>query len=132
MLDEADRQEAPEDEASSGSDKGSSSVMDDVMSLVDDGMTYAEAEVAYQKTRLAFAGNRAKKIAILVGLSSVMVVFALFALVFGAILALTPLFTAMGATAIVVTTLLVVALLLGIFAKARTRELVDAFTAEKE
>ncbi len=106
--------------------------MDDVMSLVDDGLTYAEAEVAFQKTRLAYAGNRVKKIAILAGLSAVMVVFALFALVFGAILALTPLFTAMGATAIVVATLLVVALLFAIFAKARTRELTDTFKGERE
>lgn len=106
--------------------------MDDVMSLVDDGLTYAEAEVAFQKTRLAYAGNRVKRIAILAGLSAVMVVFALFALVFGAILALTPLFTAMGATAIVVATLLVVALLFAIFAKARTRELADTFKGEGE
>ena len=78
------------------------SLVDDVRDLIDDGRTLMEAELAFQKARAAFAGTGIKSIAMLGGLAAVLAIFALFALVFGAILALSPLVTSWGATAIVV------------------------------
>lgn len=131
MLEDEDRQQTTQDRPPEAGEQ-SGSLMEDVMSLLDDGVTYAEAEVAYQKSRLAYAGDRAKKVAILGGLAIVLVIFALFGLVFGAILALTPLLTAIGATALVVAILLVVALLSAIYAKAKVRELTQVFKAPEE
>ncbi len=108
------------------------SVIDDVKTLFDDGVTYAEAEIAFQKTRLSVAGNHAKRIAIFAALAAVMLVFALFALVFGAILALAPHVTAWGATAIVVAALLGAATVLGLLARSGTRDLRALFKAEDQ
>ena len=78
------------------------SLVDDVRDLIDDGRTLVEAELAFQKSRAAYAGIGLKSIAALGGLAAVLGIFALFALVVGLLLALTPLVTAWGATAIVV------------------------------
>lgn len=86
-------------------DPADRSLVDDVRSLIDDGRTLIEAELAFQKSRAAYAGNGIKSIALFGALAGVLAVFALFALVVGLLLALTPLVTAWGATAIVVAAL---------------------------
>lgn len=113
-------------------DRGEASLIDDLSSLIEDGRTYAEAELAYQKTRAAFVGQQAKGIAISGGIAALLVVLAIVALVFGAILALTPLVGAFGATGIVFGALLLAAFLLVQIARAKARAMMRAFGSEKE
>ena len=80
---------------------GVSGVIDDVRRLVDDAKTFAQAELAYQSSRAAVAGSAAKAIAIYGIVAAVLAVFGLVALTVGLLLALTPIVTAWGATAIV-------------------------------
>lgn len=109
----------------------SSKLVDDVAALVADGKTYVEAELAFQKTRIAFAANRSKS-ALLSGLFALAFVhLALIALVVGAVIALTPLVTAWGATAIVVGLLLLGAFLLVLRMRNSTREIGSAFESDQ-
>ena len=95
------------------------SLEEDLRQLAEDARALAEAELAYQKSRAAFAGQEAKRIAILGAMAAVLVFFALMALTFGLVFALTPLLTAWGATAAVVGGLLLVAVLCGLIAVSR-------------
>ena len=92
-------------------DEPERSLVDDVEALIEDGKTYLEAELAYQKTRAAFLAEGAKGVALLGALGIAFVLLALIGLTVGLILALTPLITAWGATAVVVGLLLLGALL---------------------
>lgn len=108
------------------------SLIDDVEVLIEDGKTYLEAELNFQKTRAAFVGDRMKRIA---GLGLVGFVFAwmaLTALTVGLVLALTPLLTAWGATAVVVFLWLLIAAVAMSVAAARWRELASAFDAGED
>lgn len=88
------------------------SLLEDVQALIDDGKTYAQAELNYQVTRAAYTADRAKGVAIF-GAGAALVAFvAAIALAVGLIIALTPLITAWGATALVVGALLIVAWLM--------------------
>ncbi len=99
----------PSDEADAAPAR---SLFADVEALIDDGRTYFGAELSYQKSRAGFVGNRVKLLAGL-GLGALFFVFmALFGLTLGLILALTPLITAWGATAVVVGLLLICAWLM--------------------
>lgn len=92
----------PASEADSAApDAGISGVIGDVRRLVDDAKTLAQAELAYQSSRAAVAGGAAKAIVIYGLVAAVFAVFGLVALTVGLLLALTPLVTAWGATAIV-------------------------------
>lgn len=82
-------------------DPGIGGLFADVRRLADDAKTLAEAELAYQASRAAVAGGAAKAIAIYCAAAAALAVFALGALTVGLLLALTPLVTAWGATAIV-------------------------------
>lgn len=95
------------------------SLVDDLHGLADDARAWAEAEAAYQKARAELAGGGIKGAVGLGALGLALVFFALMALVLGAVLALTPLIGAFGATAAVVGGLLVGALLCFAGAKAR-------------
>ena len=95
------------------------SLEDDLRQLAEDARALAEAELAYQKSRAAFVGQEAKRMAILGAMAAVLVFFALMALTFGLVFALTPLLTAWGATAAVVGGLLLVAALCGLIAVSR-------------
>lgn len=106
---------------------GEPTLVDELTSLLEDGRTYAEAEIAYQKTRAAYVGQQAKGIAITGGIAALFVVLAIFALVFGAILALTPLVGAIGATAIVFAALLVLAFVLIRIASSKAKAMMRAF-----
>lgn len=108
------------------------SLSEDIVALIDDGKTYVEAEIVFQKTRLAFAADRGKS-GLLYGLFAFAVLhLALVALVVGAIFALTPLITALGATALVVGVLLLVGLILGVKAKNHFSRLAEAYEKAKE
>ncbi|HSM53171.1 MAG TPA: phage holin family protein [Erythrobacter sp.] len=103
------------------------SLVDDVAALVQDGRNFVEAEIAFQKTRLAFAANRSKS-AVVSGLFALAFIhLALIALVVGLVIALTPLVSALGATAIVVGLLLFGAFLMLMRMRNSTQEIGDAF-----
>ncbi len=84
---------------------------DDIRQLATDARALAEAEFAYQKARAAFAGNEAKRIAILGAFAAVFVYFALMALIMGTVIALGPVLGLWGATAAVTGGLLLAVLI---------------------
>lgn len=90
---------------------GISTLLSDVRQLASDAKSLAEAELAFQVSRAKVAGEAAQRIAIYGIVAFLFAFFALGGLVVGLLLALTPLITAWGATAVVVG-----ALLLGAFA----------------
>lgn len=100
MLDTAPHHTLPDDDARERSLPG------DLRQLKDDAKALARAEIAYQKSRAAFAGRESKGIVTLGILAAAFAFFAAMGLVFGLVLALTPILTAWGATAAVVGVLL--------------------------
>ena len=88
------------------------SLLSDIEALIDDAQTWFDAEIGYQKSRVGFLANRAKSLVVLFAGALIFGVMALFALVVGLLLALTPLITAWGATAVVVGALLIGAFLM--------------------
>lgn len=103
------------------------SLFEDVEVLIKDGKTYLEAELNFQKTRARFAADRLKWT---VAFGSAALVFAFLAaigLTVGLIIALIPLLTAWGATALVVLVLGAIAALAGRAALRRVKELAGAF-----
>ena len=78
------------------------SLRDDVEALIDDGKTYLETELVYQKTRAAFVADRAKGAVVYGALAAAFGILALIGLTVGLIIALIPLLTAWGASALVV------------------------------
>ena len=87
-------------------------LFDDIEALVDDGRTYLDAEISYQKTRISFVSDRLKKTLVYVVAATVLGLVAAIGLTVGLIIALTPLITAWGATALVVGVLLIIAYIL--------------------
>lgn len=87
------------DEADTG---GLAGLVADVRQLAADARALAEAELAYQTSRAKLAGAAARNMALFGVGAFVLGFFALGALTVGLLLALTPLVTAWGATAIVV------------------------------
>ena len=77
------------------------SLSDELRSLADDARALAKAEFAYHKSRATYAGKQALIAAALTGAALVFLFFAVEAVVFGAILALSPSLSPMGATAAV-------------------------------
>lgn len=113
-------------------DTGTSSLFDDLATLIEDGRTYADAEIAYQKTRAAYVSQQAKGLFIAGGIAALLVVLAIVALVLGALLALTPLVGAIGATAIVFGLLLITAFVLTRIAQAKAKAMMRAFGSKAE
>ncbi len=131
MPDESGTPPSPDDNATEdGPSEGS--LLGEIGALIDDGKTYAEAELAFQKTRAAYVGQHAKGIAISGGIAILLVILAIVALVFGAILALTPYIGAIGATVAVFGSLLLAAALLVQRAKAKARAMMRAFIGDEE
>ena len=109
------------------SESGGTSIFEDVAALMDDGRTLVEAELAFQKTRMSYAGYRGKNAAIF-GLAAIsLLILAVFALVFGALLALTPMLGAWGATGVVVGVLLALTAVLGVLALRNVKMISRAF-----
>jgi len=77
------------------------SLRDDLGDLAGQARDYARAELAFQKTRATYAGKEVRGIGLLIGAALVFLFFALMGLVFGLILALSPILTPWGATAVV-------------------------------
>ena len=123
-IDETD----PVDEAD-GVDR---SLLVDVEALIDDGKTYLEAELAYQRTRAAFVADRAKSAVILFAVAVLLGFLALIGLTVGLIIALTPILTAWGASALVVALLVVGALIAGKAAAGRWSRLMTAIEGKPE
>ena len=117
---------------SSGEDSAQPSFFADMQALAADGRNFLEAEVAFQKTRLAYAGARGKSALIAIFVALVLVIFALFALIVGILLALTPLLTAWGATAVVVSLLLIAALVCVLSAMRNAKRIKHAFRKDDE
>ena len=102
------------------------SLREDVEALIEDGKTYLQTELVFQKTRAAFVADRAKG-AVVFGAVAVLLAFlALIGLTVGLIIALTPLLTAWGASALVVGLLIVAALIAAKAASGRWARLMHA------
>ena len=87
------------------------SLLDEMRALIDDGRTYLEAELGFQKTRAAFVADRARSTIVFGAVAALLGFLALVGLTVGSIIALTPLLTAWGASAVVVAVLLLAAAL---------------------
>ncbi|MFN6933923.1 MAG: phage holin family protein [Tsuneonella sp.] len=105
---------------------------DDVVALLDDGRTLVEAEIQFQKTRAAFAFDRGKSGAAYGIVAFALLHLALVALVVGAVIALTPLISAWGATAVVVGVLVVLGGFFGIVAKRKFARLAAVYAETRE
>ncbi|NVE93733.1 phage holin family protein [Altererythrobacter lutimaris] len=105
---------------------------DEVLALIADGRTYAEAEFAFQKSRLSYSAQQGKSAAISVLAALAFLHLALIALVVGAVIALTPYLTALGATAAVVGVLLLATLIVLLKARRRARNIADAFSEDEQ
>jgi len=81
---------------------GMAPLLDDLRQLAGEARTMAAAELAFQQARAQVAAAGARNLALFGLFALIFVVFALGALTIGLLLALTPLVTAWGATAIVV------------------------------
>jgi hypothetical protein len=115
----------PGDASAAGPAAEERSLLDDVELLIDDGKTYLEAELAYQKTRALFVAANARSVFAFGALAAAFAVLALFGLTVGAIIALAPLLTPWGASALVVGLLILGALGAAAAAKRRWQALVE-------
>ncbi len=111
------------DDEQAGPEEGISGVIGDLRRLAGEARTFAEAEAAFQASRAKVVTGSAGKIAAFAAAAVVLGVFALFALMMGVLLGLTVLVGAWAATGIVVGTLILVAVLFLIAARARWRRM---------
>ncbi len=134
MRDDGQPQGHEDDDDLSGGDDSfpETSLSDDLHDLFEDGRVYVEAELAFQKSRLALAGDHGKKGIFYAICAFAVLHLALVALVIGAIFALAPLITALGATALVVGLLLLAGGILAMKAKARFESLSDTYSETEE
>jgi len=116
--------------ASSLSDAHQRSLHEDLQQLAQDARAYAEAEFQFQKTRAAFAVSASKSVIVYGVVALVLVFFAVMALVVGLVIALAPLITAWGSTAVVTLALLGLAAFLLLRAKKRISVLMTVFGGE--
>jgi hypothetical protein len=106
------------------------SLVDDLRALADDAQAMARAEYAYQKSRAFHAGQELKRAVIFTALAVACFIVALMALTMGAVLALTPLLTAWGATGVVVGILLVSGIVFALIASTRLRRTAKTLEGE--
>lgn len=116
------KERSPTDASGGESGAVDGSLLDDLRALAEDGQTLIEAEIAYQRARAAYAWKRGKGIAILLIMALFFAFFAIMALVVGLLLALVPLLTAWGSTAVVTLALAGLAALCAILALSRFRQ----------
>ena len=107
------------------------SLPEDMRQLADDARTLAAAEIAYQKARAAFAGNEAKRIAILGLFAAAFVFFTLMALIVGIVIALGPVLGPWGATATVAGGLALLILICAVIILWRVRRMKSVLKDEK-
>jgi hypothetical protein len=108
------------------------SLRDDVEALIEDGKTYLETELVYQKTRAAFVADRAKGAVVYGAIAAALAVLALVGLTVGLIIALAPLLTAWGSSAVVVGALLIGAVIFMRMASKQWNGLMQAIEAPPE
>lgn len=111
-------------------DRTSPSLTDDILALFDDGQTYVEAEVAYQKTRASFALEKGRKGALFGVVAFALFHLALVALVVGAVIALSPILTPIGATLLVTAILVLAGILFARMAMRRFSAISTAFSED--
>jgi len=134
LVEDTSVRETPADEEPWAGDPAPAddSLIEDVRNLVDDGRTYLEAEIQYQKSRAALALDRGKSGAIYGVVALALVHLALVGLVVGLVIALTPLITAWGATALVVGVLVTVAVFFALKAKGKFASISAALSETSE
>jgi hypothetical protein len=120
-------EEAGESATAAGGDAPDRSLLEDVETAIDDGRTYLEAELAYQKTRAVFIADRAKDAAVFAAIGGSLAVLALVALTVGLVIALVPYLTAWGATLAVTVLWLALGAVFIRMAARRWRWLIGAF-----
>lgn len=103
------------------------SLNEDLRQLAQDARAYAEAELQFQKTRAAYAASASKSVLVYAVVALVLVFFAVMALVVGLVIALAPLITAWGSTAVVTLVLLGLAAFLILRAKKRVGVMMKVF-----
>jgi hypothetical protein len=108
------------------------SLRDDVEALIEDGKTYLETELVYQKTRAAFVAHRAKGAVVYGAIAAALAVLALIGLTVGLIIALAPLLTAWGSSAVVVGALLIGAFIFVRLASRRWNGVMQAIETAPE
>ena len=107
------------------------SLIQDVRLLLGEARNFAQAEVAYQKTRAAYAGAETRSIAILGLGAAVLILFALMALVVGAVIAFGTLIGPWLAMIAVPAAILMVAIVMGLSARGKARRMM-ALLLDKE
>ena len=134
MVEDISGADAPVDEESWAGETGppDDSLIEDVRNLVDDGRTYLEAEIQYQKSRAALVADRGRSGATYGAIALALVHLALVALVVGLVIALAPLITAWGATAVVVGVLAAMALFFALKAKRKFASISAALSEARE
>lgn len=132
--DEALTPDYPQDAAATAADEPAEvrSLADDLEALVEDARLYFDAELSYQKSRAGFVANRLKKTIAFGAVAAFLAVLALIGLTVGLIIALTPLITAWGATAVVVLGILLVAYILVRKAGKAWNDLTGAMKEEED
>lgn len=111
---------------------GDLSLAEEVEALISDGKTFLEAELSFQKTRLAFVADIAKGAAVFGIIAAAFGALAMVGLTVGLIIALTPILTAWGASAVVVGLIILAALLAAREASKRWRKLINAIQPDNE
>lgn len=117
--------------AAASDDDERRSLVNDIEDLLVDARTWLDAELTYQKTRAGFVAASLKQAIALVAVAVLLALLALIGLTVGLILALAPLLTPLGATAVVVILLLLVSLLLVRSAASRWRDAAGALREEE-
>lgn len=131
--------ETPFDESSqndpandAGKPAATRSLVDNMEALLEDARIYIDAELSYQKTRAGFVADRLKKTVAFGAVAAFLAVLALIGLTVGLIIALTPLITAWGATAVVVLGILLFAYILVRKAAAAWKSLMRAMKENED
>lgn len=131
--------ETPFDESSqndpandAGKPAATRSLVDNMEALLEDARIYIDAELSYQKTRAGFVADRLKKTVAFGAVAAFLAVLALIGLTVGLIIALTPLITAWGATAVVVLGILLFAYILVRKAAAAWKSLMGAMKENED
>lgn len=120
----------PEPAFAEAPDPADRSLIEDLRLLASDARTLAEAELAYQKSRASVLGGGLGKIAGLGAVAVLLVILAMVAVVVGLVFALTPILTAWGATAVVTTGLLLLALTMALWARSSWTSLTAVLDGE--
>ncbi|MFC4255632.1 phage holin family protein [Altererythrobacter xixiisoli] len=115
------------DDAEEFETPGQRSLLGDIGDLFEDGRTYVEAELAFQKTRGAYAAGQLKSALIYAVIALVLVFFAVLGITVGLIIALAPILTIWGSTALVAGVLLLGAALAALKLSKHARALTGAF-----